>query len=195
VLADFWRRFRALALSDKGKKLLFVYCVVIVLFDTFVRSLTIISATALAIAILPWLLKFVKSIKMPGGFELEMNRLEDRIEAELPKANLPPAEQHLFVELYASDPLLALAGLRIEIEKRLRRIAENNQINTKGSSLGSLVRELQKRELLGHNVASIINDMLPTINRAVHAQDVPADASDWVIKNGPSLLAALDDKV
>ena len=187
---------KSMLLNGRNKKYIFVYCFLIFLFDTFVRNISLIGAGALAVAVIPWVFEFIKSIEMPGGFKLELNQFEKRIENELlpPPVNVAPNNQHVFLDVYETDPLLAIAGLRIEIEKRLRKLAEIHQISGR-NSVASLLRDLQSRQAIGPSIASIINDMLPTLNRAVHAQDIPADAGDWVLKNGPSILAALDEKI
>ena len=186
---------KSVLLNGKNKKYIFVYCIIIFLFDTFVHSISLIGAAALALAIIPWVFEFIKSIKIPGGFEVEFNELKKRVEEELPQPPpiAAPNNQHVFLDVYETDPLLALAGLRIEIEKRLRKLAEMRGISESGS-VARLLRELRARQAIGPNIASIISDMLPTLNRAVHAQDIPPDAGDWVLKNGPNILAALDEK-
>jgi hypothetical protein len=91
-----------------------------------------------------------------------------------------------------SDPNLALAGLRIEIERRLRWIAEAAGVESRSSSAGSLTRALQAAGVLPPDVASALYDLIGVGNQAVHAFDVSPGAAEWARTEGPRLLALLD---
>jgi len=178
------------------KKLIFAYCLVIAAFDTWVQNLSVVAAVALGLAVLPWVLHMVEKISVPGGFEVTLTRAEQRIQAELPPEPVdePQRQRHLFLDEYESDPQLALTALRFEIERRVRKLADDHGIMTGKRSMSALLFELERAGIIGPSVSSIIRDMTPTLNMAAHAQNVPADAGEWVIRNGPKLLAALDAK-
>jgi hypothetical protein len=104
----------------------------------------------LAVAIIPWLAPLIKSLELPGGWKVELqemyqvsNRAQDAglISAESDS----PSPEHSFQLVADRDPNLALAGLRIEIERRLLRLAEQHQIPLRSRGIGSILRELDKR--------------------------------------------------
>ena len=64
-----------------------------------------------------------------------------------------------FVTIAEHDPKLALVGLRIEIEKRLREYAMKHGINER-KSLGNLLRELSRREILPQEIFGDLDSKL-----------------------------------
>lgn len=104
-------------------------------------------------------------------------------------------EEYIFQTVAPDDPSLALAGFRIELEKRLKKLAELNDIGTHMRGVGSLVRDLQRKEILGHKESSVISDIIGTLNSAIHAEHVDPQAVGWVVDFGPRLLRALDEKI
>ena len=91
-----------------------------------------ISVTLFIIAILPWVSPLFKSIELPGGIKVEFKDLKNA-EAKVKKAGLikeTPLRheaKYSFLSVASIDPNLALAGLRIEIEKSLIQICERKQ--------------------------------------------------------------------
>lgn len=134
-------------------------------------------------------------ITLPGGMELDLKKIEDQINAETVEVNDEDREAFQFLEL--TDPNLAMATLRIEIERRLRRMSDARNLNhgrSQNSILG-LLRVLEVEGAIGSSVVSMIEDMLPTLNAAVHGFDPPEDSGQWVLANGPKLLSLLDEKM
>src|SRR5712691_13469752 len=103
-----------------------------------------ITLALLVIALLPWLAPIFKSLEFPGGWKVEFQDLQKAAErAEkagllAPQPELPSAE-FTFQQVAESDPNLALAGLRIEIEKRLASLADKHGIERRGRGLGQLL--------------------------------------------------------
>lgn len=84
----------------------------------------------LVCAIVPWLFPILRSVELPGGLKFEFRDLQ-KAEDGARKAGLISTSEEVrpnysFLAIVDSDPGLALAGLRIEIEKRLRFMAESN---------------------------------------------------------------------
>ena len=82
-----------------------------------------ITLVLIMLAVVPWLAPVFKSLEFPGGWKFEFQELQDaaaRAQAAGLLAGSPPqpAAQNLMRFAYM-DPNLALAWLRIEIEKRL----------------------------------------------------------------------------
>lgn len=152
----------------------------------------------LVIALLPWLAPIFKSLEFPGGWKIEFQELQ-KAAARADEAGLlapSPASgpsEFTFQRVADEDPNLALAGLRIEIEKRLAKLAEKHGIETSGRGLGQLLRVLAERQVLDNQARSVLADMTGLLNSAVHGATVDPRATDWAISVGPRLLKALDD--
>jgi len=161
-----------------------------------------IALVLIVIAILPWLSPLVKSLELPGGWKLEFQELQ-KAASRAETAGLLAAEPNepevlfSFQSIANRDPVLALAGLRIEIEKRLALLAEAHSLNSGRRSLGvgQLLRLLAQAEVLTNEERSILADMVNLLNSAVHGADVDPRAATWAIDVGPRLLTSLDERV
>jgi len=163
-----------------------------------------IDAVALAlivIAILPWLAPLVKSLELPGGWKVEFHELQ-KAASRAETAGLLAAEPSQkevafsFQSIATRDPNLALAGLRIEIEKRLSSLVEIHGLGSRRPmSVGQALRALAQAEVLTNEERSILADMVNMLNSAVHGAVVDSRAAAWAIDVGPRLLASLDERV
>ncbi|MBO8092415.1 MAG: hypothetical protein J7D60_03795 [Prosthecochloris sp.] len=158
-----------------------------------------ITLTLLLVAIVPWLSQIFKSLELPGGWKIEFHDLQKAKkradEAGLLSGKVQLASPYSFQLVADEDPNLALAGLRIEIEKRLNQIADSYQIDSGRSSAGRLLRILGKQDLLSHQEQSVLADMMGLLNGAVHGAKIDSRAADWAMDVGPRLLASLDEKI
>jgi hypothetical protein len=158
-----------------------------------------VTVTLVLAAMVPWLAPLFKKLKLPGGWEIEFQELQQAKE-RVEKAGLltaaPPglAEpvRHSFQIVAEEDPNLALAGLRIEIERRIVQIAAANGVDTTRRSARALLHALTERRIITHEQQSALSDMLGVLNQAVHGATVPRDAADWAMQIGPNLLRTLD---
>lgn len=91
------------------------------------------------------------------------------------------------------DDRLALARLRIEIERAIAQIAYLNGLDIKTQQRGTsyLVRELVAREILPRTWLTSIQDILKICNEAIHGVDVTDEVTESVVKAGELLLAQL----
>ena len=158
-----------------------------------------VTLTLLVIAVLPWLGTIFESVELPGGLKVEYKDLA-KAEQEAEQAGLlapqkPPRETPAFASHAEEDPNLALAGLRIEIEKRLRAIAEANGIQAERQSIGQLLRRLQGLDLLSQQEQAVLADIIGLLNSAVHGAAVDYNAARWAVDVGSRLLASLDERV
>ena len=163
-----------------------------------------IDAVALAlivIAILPWLAPLVKSLELPGGWKVEFQDLQ-KAASRAETAGLLAAEpsqkeaDFSFQSIASRDPNLALAGLRIEIEKRLSQLADIHALNSRRPmGVGQALRALAQAEVLTNEERSILADMVNMLNSAVHGAEVDSRAAAWAIDVGPRLLTSLDERV
>jgi hypothetical protein len=161
-----------------------------------------ITVTLLAIAVLPWLHPLFKAIELPGGLKVEYQELlKAEKEAEdagllAPSSTKEGEARHIyaFEAVVGNDPNLALAGLRIEIESRLREIAIAKNIPASNKPLSRLLRELRTQGFLSPKEISVIDDLLPLLNRAAHGAEVDERGSRWALDIGIRILRALKER-
>ncbi|QJR13584.1 hypothetical protein [Usitatibacter palustris] len=159
-----------------------------------------ITLALVAIAIVPWLAPLLKSLELPGGWKVEFQELQ-KIAAKaddaglLSKADAAPHEDYAFQAIAGRDPNLALAGLRIEIEKRLILLCEKHGIGTTMQGLGRLLRELSSRGVLTEDESAVLTEMTYLLNAAVHGASVDPRATEWALDVGPQLIQAFEEKL
>lgn len=161
-----------------------------------------IVVTLLAIAIIPWLGPLFKAIELPGGLKVEYQDLlkaekkaEDAGLLASSETTLSPSRHvYTFESVVGSDPNLALVGLRIEIESHLRNIASSQNVITSNYSVSHLLRELRSHGYLTSKEMSVIQELLPLLNRAAHGADVDDRASNWALDIGTRLLRTLEER-
>ena len=123
----------------------------------------------------------IRKIKL-GEFEAEIGKEEiAKIQAKA-AAELPSSAKEGFViseeeirDLLSTDPRLALAKIRIELEEALKRLylaSVDSQFDLRRLSLGRLVDGLVQREVLRGSVASALRDVISLANRAIHGERV-----------------------
>ena len=181
-----------------------IIAVLLVIVHLFIPNVKIdeIALILLVLAGIPWFAPFLKSIELFGAkletryFEETGERIED---SGLIKVDREPQKQkrhiYAFESVVGNDPNLVLAGLRIEIESRLRKIARNRNIKTDKVPLRKLTHELIKEKVLSVEEVASIEGLLPLLNRAVHGASVDKRATDWALEFGPKLLDALEDRL
>ncbi len=154
-----------------------------------------ITVALLLIGIAPWISPIFKSLEVPG-LKLEFQDFE-RIENQAEKIGMlatPPTnkEKLELIEMADEDSTLALAGLRIQIERKLRAIANKHGIVTPAMGANQLLNKLSKDVVLDPSVISLLKDLINNLNKAIHGVEVSKDIANWAIEVGPKILAALD---
>ena len=154
----------------------------------------------ICLAIVPWLTSILKSVELPFGVKIEFQDLRE-IEEKAKKAGLvggtqalAPESEYSFQAVAGEDPRLALAGLRIEIEKKLNDLANARGVPVSRKGISISLRELSDRQILTHDQSSVILDLLGILNKAVHGADIDARASQWALEVGVPLLRTLERK-
>lgn len=155
------------------------------------------------LALLPWFSEIIESAKLPGGWEIKFRDVQKAAEkvVEEVSAKTGAEEKKLsttdtilepaFLHIAERDPNLALAGLRIEIEKRLRTLARYFQVPER-LSLTQMLRELQKSEILTASALGGLQELIYAGNQAAHGAKVEDGVADWAISYGPVILKTLD---
>ncbi len=161
-----------------------------------------VTLTLLCTAAVPWLVPLFKSLELPGGWKIEFQELQ-ATEQRADKAGLleeeaagsGPDQEYSFQVVANRDANLALAGLRIEIEKRLISLADGAEIKRRRMGISSLLRSLSDREILSHEERSVLWDMIGLLNSAAHGASADQQHAQWVLDVGPRLLATLDKRI
>ena len=149
----------------------------------------------LAIAVLPWLAPLIKAAELPGGIKIEFQDVHEAAEkitlglssSIAPKDQLEAA----YLSIVDQDPNLAITGLRIEIEKRLRELAPVAGL-PKSRPLSQLIRDLQVASFLTSEQSSGLLELVKLGNQAAHGVEVSPSAAYSAIQSGPSVLMFLD---
>ena len=96
-------------------------------------------------------------------------------------------------QLVGSDNSLALAKLRMELERELRHIAYNHQTDISSRPLGvtGIARELVSRKILPPTWLGALKEITSVCNQAVHGTEVPDDIAASVVRVGGQLLEQL----
>ena len=154
-----------------------------------------ISIGLFVVALIPWMTSLVESMKFPGGWEIKLRDIEEagRKVTEI-RPTVEEAELPKFMAVAEQDPNLALVALRIEVENRLRALAEKHSISSRGS-LSQLNRELQRRDVLNKTAFHGLQEIVMAGNRAAHGASVEPSLSDWAFTNGSAILSILDDEL
>ncbi|MBI5842686.1 MAG: hypothetical protein HZB19_21555 [Chloroflexi bacterium] len=169
-------------------------------------KLTIDSITIalIIIAIIPWLGSLFKSLEFPGGLKVEYHELQKAANKAKKAGLLKPTSnkktkkkpEFPYQQISSEDPNLALAGLRIEIERRLLKIAESHGIDIRSKGgVASIARSLKEADLLSGNEYSALLDIVVLLNSAVHGHTVDAIGANWAFETGNQILQALDEKI
>ncbi len=154
----------------------------------------------LLLALLPWLSPLIKSAKLPGGFEIEFQDVKnaaDKVAAGEPAAAaIGPAAvpEPSYLTIAEQDPRLGLILLRIEIEKRLRAIADKVGL-PKARSISQMLRELEGQGVLSSESLGGLRDLISLGNQAAHGVPVSSDAALSALDYGPRVLGILDAKL
>ena len=167
---------------------------VIVVREVWPKLLDLTDLILIAVGLLPLLPSLIRSAEFPGGLKIEFSDVqragEKVIEGIVPPADTEAARPTV-KERVEEDPNLALVRLRIEIERRLRTLAERHSIREQ-QSLMRIFRDLQHRGVLSDPVLSGLQELVNFGNRAAHGAQVGPEATTWAIEIGPRVLAVLD---
>lgn len=96
-------------------------------------------------------------------------------------------------EVANADSNLSLVAFRIEIEKRIRRIAEISNLKSTRQSLNLIIKQLQDKKALSLEVSSGLMELIAFGNSAAHGVKVDDAAAQWVLDVGPSIIIKLDN--
>jgi hypothetical protein len=177
-----------------------------------------VTVAFLTIAAMPWLAPILRSLQLPGGFIIEWQDVRaatEKVVAALgppaaPGSPVPPQHSVPLVApssatgvdsiavlqaLAAEAPGLALVGLRIEIERRLRAIAHAAGLAASFSSTAVLLRELVSTGHISDSAAGGLQELVALGNSAAHGVSVTPAAASWSLDMAPTILGDLDKRL
>jgi len=165
-----------------------------------------ISLILLAIVLVSPFIAAIKKVKF-GEFEAEIEPEEVKRVTQQAEKSLPPPRPAAVApqisettasirSLADTDPVVALAKLRIEIESRLRRLYQrtnpNGPVGKRPIDLGSIMRELIKREVFDQEFGVALRNITSISNRAIHGEDIRDVDARQIVNTGGELLEFLD---
>jgi hypothetical protein len=149
----------------------------------------------------------IKKIKI-GEFEAEIQpdevkRVTEQAEDALPehvRGDALPSDTGeagaAILALAETDPVVALAKLRIELEGRLRRLHQradpSGTTRSKPASLSQIVRQLASRDVFAKSFGSSLLDVIAICNRAIHGEDIRGVDARQIVDAGIDLLEVLE---
>lgn len=160
----------------------------------------------LAIILLSPYLRFITRIKF-GEFAVDIDRLQvEELESKaraVPEAGEKPTDRRIIhllemlSQIAESDPSLAVIRLAIELENRLRRLAELEGISEKGeppvrASIRQLSKFLLKRNVIDQSVFDAVSVLANIRNKVVHGGRVEEAYAMRMLDSGVSLMYHLE---
>ena len=134
-----------------------------------------------------------------GGFEAEIGPKEieeakTNVEKSLLSKNSkkkPQPEIRLgigaILDLVTFDPIIALAKIRIELEKTLNRLAIASEIQVE-TSLSRLIQTLSSHGIILPNISKSLIEVMHICNRAIHGETISEQSAKTMVNLGVALL-------
>ena len=193
----------------KTKILITLLFIFILLIHTFTKiTVDNISIILILLSFLPWFIQYIKSLEIAGIGKVEF-KVDEKERKEIDKnadiAGLMAVKgimknqnQYTFYNYKKGDPKFALAGLRFEIENKLRNIALNKGINmTNADNMDNTIYLLIQNQELNANESIVIRELNNILDKAVHdnIKKYDDESLDWIFDLGSKLLANLNAKL
>lgn len=169
---------------------------------TFFKNIKIDNITIILVLMifLPWIIKYLKSLELNGIGKIELiseeerQRLNEKVNKIENNNNLIEIEDKY---LNFDDMKLSLAALRIDIEEKLQKIAEKNQLRANRYGIMKLSNLLYSNGCINDSEYMIIKDIIGILNKAVHSDLENYDLKSYnsIIKIASKLISSLDEKI
>lgn len=164
-----------------------------------------ITIALIILAFLPWLPSLIKEITLPGGTKITFRDLKEPSENIIeegksediePKFDEDDLKRQKQLEYsIMENPSLALVSVRIEIEKRIRELAQIHLKPERIISLKRTVSELVKKQILSPSITGSLLELIHFGNKAAHGEEVSDDVVDWALEYAPKILSILDQYI
>lgn len=185
----------------------FALAAILLAAHTFGLGTVSVDSTSILLLVLMLVSPFVSTIRKVkwGDFEAEIDpkevkRLRETAEAGLAQATAPPESVPeirrtvaAILELGQEDKVLALAKLRIELEKILRRLGRALGIETtnRPNLLATIIHRLGAQEAIPQEMAGSLREVVAICNRAVHGESISDESATSILGVGADLLESL----
>ena len=168
---------------------------VMVVIYTFFKNIKIDTTTIVLVLMifLPWIVKYLKSLELNGIGKIELISEEERQRLNEKVNKIENNNNSIEIEekyLNFDDMKLSLAALRIDIEEKLQKIAQKNQLNANRYGI-------MKLSSLLYDHRCIIKEIIGILNKAVHSRldDYDLKSYNSIIKIASKLISSLDEKI
>jgi len=167
--------------------------------DTFYKHVSWVSVALLCIGCLPWVVQYVSELELPGGWKLstrDQSKLGSDAAQIVQTEPVPQSTEETF-NVLKDNPDIALAGLRIEFERKLVLIARlhGKGVSERAFSITVLTRHLRDVGVLRSPEVDVLLNLIPILNDAVHARKIDADTRNLVLNSAKPILAYLDVRI
>ena len=159
--------------------------ILMVFIDWFKNRIDFTIISLIMIAYLPWVVKYIKRLEAFGvkadlvteEKKEEINKNIEKISPNITNINISNSNQNDIID---NTKLITFESI--------------NSINEINDTIQKLVLlRYQIENILKKYEVNLINDLLPVLNKAVHADLNQLYEVDWVISNGIALLAQLEN--
>lgn len=145
------------------------------------------------------ILKFPPGVAVPPERGVEVP-LEVGVEVPESQSIPPDFQEKVITGIVSEDPLLftaedpnlVLAALRIEMEKKIREIAQVSNIPAKERTVNNILDSLVNQRRIPHSTSRFLADILQICNRAVHGAVVDAFSAARVLRIGKDAINWID---
>jgi hypothetical protein len=157
----------------------------------------VFSVVILFILFIPFVAQYLRKAKFPGAefeFKDEIRETEKLVKLSVEQAEkldstgekkiLPFVTFKLSAvkEILDSDPILALAALRIEIERKLRLLVNTLDLPIRSeSSVSRLIEAVKKQELLTLEQVNALQKIVSMCNKAIHGSVISDEEARRII--------------
>lgn len=201
LLSDWLLRFKSLEGAWQSPWIVAGAAFLFFLFDTFVKPISAVSLGLIVLGLSPWIARYVARITLPGGTQLELAQGFQHVTNTalqvgwLDEQPVSDAKLKEYSAYFDDAPWVALAALRRDLEHRLVALADQHHVKQRRGGMARLAISLEQADVLTAQEVSVITDLLPLMNAAVHSDEFSHQAARWAITEGPQLLQALDNKI
>ncbi len=147
---------------------------------------------------IPVIAQYLSKAKIPGAefeFKKDISKTEELVKISIDKANEEAVydideskyynvfELSMTKELLKSDPVLAIASLRIEIEKKLKSTIKFLNLNVKdNASLNLVIEELLNKGILNNEQVSALKIIIKMCNKVIHGYSISREDAERIVK-------------
>lgn len=161
------------------------------------------------ISAIPFIAQFLKEVNILGAtfkFQEEIRKIEKLINVSgtvkvrtVTNASLAVVKSKAFDnsrKLLDSDPVLALAALRIEIEKSLKVIAKKLDMPIKEKrSITEIIVNLNRKEIFSHEQVLVLRKIIQMCNKAIHGAVISKNEAKEIILLTEKFYRALENSI